>query len=525
MLKLKKVELLGFKSFCEKTEMQFNGGGIAAIVGPNGCGKSNLSDAISWVLGEQSAKLLRGTRMEDVIFSGTRERKPLGMASVSLTLIDPEVFFYGPPPEGAKGADRPGEMVVTRRLFRNGESEYLLNGKICRLRDIQEIFMGTGLGPESYAIIEQGRIGQILSSRPHDRRAVVEEAAGITKFKTKKRLAEAKLESAKQNLARVSDILEEVGRQVNSLKRQAAKARRYDELNKEKTAKLTVVLGSRYREMERQGAQAALDLNLAGQEFRDRNARVEQMEAEHAAVQKESFDTEAQLQQSRDAFAAAAMETDRARQKMEYQARQGEENAGRIEQAETEMAAIDRRSRELARELDVERASAAQLSEETSAARERLAAKTADLDTLQFRVKEQEGEQERLRQRVLSLLGEASTLRNQLAQIEEFLAGLERQAARTQAEEASAGQEAEHLAAERETLVARLEQQQLELESLEERRRRMESSLAEAQQQAQARRDRVQVLKDEIARADPKSMSVGSAPESITLRGLTSPCT
>ena len=258
VLKLKKVELLGFKSFCEKTEMQFNGGGVAAIVGPNGCGKSNLSDAISWVLGEQSAKLLRGTRMEDVIFNGTRERKPLGMAAVTLTLIDPEVFASG----------GQGEITVTRRLFRSGESEYLLDGHGCRLRDIQDIFMGTGLGPESYAIIEQGRIGQILSSRPHDRRAVVEEAAGITKFKTKKKLAEAKLESAKQNLARVADILEEVGRQANSLKRQAAKVRRYEELSKEKTAKLRVVLGSRHREMERQAVQAALDLNLAGEGFR-----------------------------------------------------------------------------------------------------------------------------------------------------------------------------------------------------------------------------------------------------------------
>ena len=192
MLKVKKVELLGFKSFCDRTEMQFNGGGIAAIVGPNGCGKSNLSDAISWVLGEQSAKLLRGTRMEDVIFNGTRDRKPLGMAAVTLTLIDPEVFFYSPPaPAGPNGeaaggengssgrqkhaGGKPGEIIVTRRLFRNGESEYLLNGRLCRLRDIQEIFMGTGLGPECYAIIEQGRIGQILSSRPYDRRARSEE--------------------------------------------------------------------------------------------------------------------------------------------------------------------------------------------------------------------------------------------------------------------------------------------------------------------------------------------------------------
>ena len=237
MLKLKRVELQGFKSFCERTELRFNGEGIAAIVGPNGCGKSNISDAISWVLGEQSAKSLRGARMEDVIFAGTRDRKPLGMAYVTMTLVDPESTTRatrtscipvegGHPPKNA-------EVTITRRLYRSGESEYLIDGRAARLRDIQDIFMGTGLGPESYAIIEQGRIGQILSSKPQDRRAVIEEAAGITKFKTRKRLAEAKLEGAKQNLARVYDILEEVTRQVNSLKRQASKTKRYGELKAE----------------------------------------------------------------------------------------------------------------------------------------------------------------------------------------------------------------------------------------------------------------------------------------------------
>ena len=264
MLKLKRLQILGFKSFCDRTELKFHGDGVAAIIGPNGCGKSNISDAISWVLGEQSAKTLRGARMEDVIFAGTRDRKPTGMAEVSLTLIDPEAY-NGPDanapteidiqdelPENNISDDwdeasiraraatateeavedaqpgrteevevprskvntnavafpedepifalpahnvtapataasvgtaaphvvlkirrrkfnqqqfRAGEIVVTRRLFRSGDSEYLLNGKLCRLRDIQELFMGTGLGPESYALIEQGRIGQILSSR------------------------------------------------------------------------------------------------------------------------------------------------------------------------------------------------------------------------------------------------------------------------------------------------------------------------------------------------------------------------
>ena len=517
MLRLKKVELLGFKSFSEKTELRFNGGGVAAIVGPNGCGKSNLSDAISWVLGEQSAKLLRGTRMEDVIFNGTRDRKPLGMASVTLTLVDPEVYFYGSARTAAvesaggngNGAEeKPGEITVTRRLFRSGESEYLLDGKMCRLRDIQEIFMGTGLGPESYAIIEQGRIGQILSSRPHDRRAVVEEAAGITKFKTKKRLAEAKLESARQNLARVADILEEVGRQANSLKRQAAKARRYEELRREMTAKLGVVLGNRHREMERAAVEAAVDLNVAGEDLRRRSAAVGGQEAEHAGLQKQSHELEAELERTREAASGAAIETDRARQRLDYQAKLAEENGGRISQAEAEAAAIGRRVEEMAQELAGERAAAEQVGAETQGARDGLNSKTAELDNLQFRVKQQEGEQERLRLAVLRLLGEASTLRNQLAQIEEFLAGVERQAGRGEAEAAAARQEVEQLSGDREQLLARFEQQQMELETLEERRRRMEAALADARQQAQQRREKAEALRDEIARLGARRESL-----------------
>src|ERR1035438_4970385 len=293
----------GFKSFCERTELRFNGDGVAAIVGPNGCGKSNISDAICWVLGEQSAKNLRGSRMEDVIFAGTRDRKPLGMAYVTMTLVDPAVYqeniAHRIMPVG-DGEKRPnGEVTITRRLFRSGESEYLVDGRLARLRDIQELFMGTGLGPESYAIIEQGRIGQILSSKPQDRRAVIEEAAGITKYKTRKRLAEAKLESAKQNLARVFDILEEVTRQVNSLKRQASKARRYGELKIEMDARLRVALSGKFRMLEREAAKAALDLNLASADLRGLSEQVAAKEQAHTELQGDSYRNEQHLTEQR----------------------------------------------------------------------------------------------------------------------------------------------------------------------------------------------------------------------------------
>jgi chromosome segregation protein len=215
-MRLLRLTAFGFKSFAEKVEVTFESG-VTAIVGPNGCGKSNLSDAIRWALGEQSAKLLRGDRMDDLIFAGNSVRKPLGMAEVSLIFTD----NYGNIPTDFH------EVTVTRRLYRSGESEYLLNHVPCRLRDITDLFLDTGLGGEPYALIEQGSIGSIVSAKSAERRLLIEEAAGIMTYKVRKRSALAKLEAAEQNLLRVSDIIREVERQKNSLKRQASKAERY----------------------------------------------------------------------------------------------------------------------------------------------------------------------------------------------------------------------------------------------------------------------------------------------------------
>jgi len=223
---LKNLTVLGFKSFADKTSLNFQPG-VTAIVGPNGCGKSNVSDAIRWVLGEQSAKALRGGEMADVIFNGTDGRKPLGMAEVSLTIggVDQENL-------SAAGVQMAyNEVTVTRRVFRDGGSEYFINKTGCRLKDIQQLFMGTGVGRTSYSIMAQGNITQILSSKPEDRRMIFEEAAGITKYKAQKKEALRKLEYTEQNLLRVADLVREVKRQIGSLQRQAGKARRYKQLS------------------------------------------------------------------------------------------------------------------------------------------------------------------------------------------------------------------------------------------------------------------------------------------------------
>src|SRR5690242_3151306 len=225
---LKNLTVLGFKSFADKTALNFQPG-VTAIVGPNGCGKSNVSDAIRWVLGEQSAKALRGGEMADVIFNGTDGRKPLAMAEVSLTIggVDEEHLR-------AAGVEIAyNEVTITRRVFRDGGSEYFINKTACRLKDVQQLFMGTGVGRTSYSIMAQGNITQILSSKPEDRRMIFEEAAGITKFKAQKKESLRKLEYTEQNLLRVADLIREVKRQIGSLQRQAGKARRYKQIQQE----------------------------------------------------------------------------------------------------------------------------------------------------------------------------------------------------------------------------------------------------------------------------------------------------
>jgi chromosome segregation protein len=535
LLKLKKLQILGFKSFCDRTELKFHGEGIAAIIGPNGCGKSNIADAISWVLGEQSAKSLRGSRMEDVIFSGTNNRNPTGMAEVSLTLIDPEI--YGGPDtnapteieiqddlpsaamngganndenwdeaelraqaaaeteqaveeaqpgrteevEGEIAATAPaleasgevstdgravtvlvpqvvlkirrrkfnqqhshaGEISVTRRLFRSGDSEYLLNGKLCRLRDIQELFMGTGLGPESYALIEQGRIGQILSSRPTDRRSIIEEAAGITKFKTKKRLAEARLEDAKTNLNRVNDIFEEVTRQMNSLKRQASKAERYARLRDEMRAKLRIVLASKFTQMDQEGIALETQIHQLGEEIRLQTESVQQSDAEHSERTQRGYAIETETRQNRDRLNQIAIEGDRGKARIRTNEERCTELIARSVSAEAELAQANQRLAALEEErdghqrvLDSAAADLAAAQQELALSQQETACATANLAML-------EQEQETHRASILEAVGGASNLRNQLTQSQERLAGIGREEHRLQVEISNASSQSE----------------------------------------------------------------------------------
>jgi chromosome segregation protein len=607
LLKLKRVQLLGFKSFCDRTEIQLAGDGIAAVVGPNGCGKSNISDAIMWVLGEQSAKSLRGGKMEDVIFAGTRDRKATGMAEVSLTLVDPEVYDGAaldasvteqgdwssdgsseralelagdwdeaklresmaqeteeavaeaqpgvvvgmdgsvveggeivPPahfgeavmdgavsrsasisqvsdaragaPDSVDGTNgvvlkirrrrfgrspvRAGEVTVTRRLFRSGDSEYLLNGKICRLRDIQDIFMGTGLGGESYAIIGQERIGQILSSKPMDRRAILEEAAGITRFKTKKRLAELRLESAKLNLSRVNDIFEEVTRQMGSLRRQAAKAERYGLLRDELRGKLRVVLASRMAQMDAE--QAALGAQIAGMTARidEQAAAVEAMDAEHTAGVRLGYEFDQQIREAGGRANQSAVELERTSARMAANTDRIAELTARIAGGATELERAREQMLGLAGELDSQRGFLESATTEAATSREAANAQQQRAQEAVRAVASGERESEENRRAGLQLLHRASERRNEQAQAEAALAGLEREAERLTAE-SDAGR--------RELAELGIQQGQVAMTfgDVTERLKALEAEIAELQQRidnARAEEDEAKRRGDQLRR-------------------------
>lgn len=323
---LKSLDIHGFKSFANKTKFEFHKG-VTGIVGPNGCGKSNVVDAIRWVLGETSAKALRGGEMADVIFSGTEKRKPLGMAEVTLTMGDCE--------EALK-VDY-NEVSITRRVFRDGKSEYRINGTLCRLRDIHDLFMDTGIGRTAYSIMEQGKIDMLLSSKPEDRRQVFEEAAGITKFKKEKKEALRKLDYTEANLLRVSDVLAEQERRMNSLKRQVAKARRYQSLAKSVRTLDTHLGHKRYTEINAQAQE--LRNSIRSLEVREHEIEQDLPEKEQAVVvaRNRAQELESELSEIRQQLNEKRNNAQAAQSKISFNSERQAELQARIEQNEADI--------------------------------------------------------------------------------------------------------------------------------------------------------------------------------------------
>jgi chromosome segregation protein len=577
MFKLEKLEIHGFKSFADKITLLF-GAGITGIVGPNGCGKSNVSEAISWVLGEQSAKSLRGGKMEDVIFNGTRDRKPQGMAEVILTLVakediisrdvedDPHgdeaeyqealqtaeraatiaktlVAEYAPKdeaqpdsPQQAADANQPeqpaqtsepvdasasisesqtsplavenhqpanenaefqvtqpaatdasfnlqtadaanpveanlpvmdeatapsgesetaqiesivaqgeaseekkaekkpkprprkrktvsvmaGERItIGRRLYRTGDSDYLMNGRLCLLRDIQDLFAGTGLGGAHYAIIEQGRIGQILSSKPLDRRALIEEAAGITKFKSRKRTTELRLESAKQNLTRLNDIISEVERQVNSLKRQAQKARRYKRLREEMRALQFAVYIADYYRLNEAAEKLFSELEAAEQNQSQLDAALVGLETEYRIVSSDSRTAEDRLTQLKEDAATVELEADRVRNRRAFESKQIAELTERIEKLQQEQQELENRLSQIETDTEQRILNLQALEAEHAARQADLRNHENEHQAEVTKLREAENGIETLRQQLLREIGTTERLKNLNANLED----------------------------------------------------------------------------------------------------------
>jgi chromosome segregation protein len=436
-MRLQGVTLFGFKSFADRTDVRILPG-ITAIVGPNGCGKSNISDALRWALGEQSPKALRGHRMEDVIFHGSASRRPLGLAEVMLTFSN----------DGELSVPW-SEVGVGRRLYRDGESEYVLNKSVCRLKDVHDLFLGTGVNPKAYALMEQERLAHILTAKPLDRRVFVEEAAGITRYKQQRAETLAKLEATRQNLLRVRDVMDEVRRQLASLERQAKKAQQHKALQAERRTLEVALLAAEH------AALAAEEARLAGEEAAER-ARVESGQTRAAALgaalelaRADVMATEQRAAESRHALQRAELELEgfvgRAEQLRLVERDLGAEVDRLHEEAET----LSHRLKALAEERQAKGTLLEALRGEFAALQARAAAEEAALDELRGRLRGDRETAEARRAEQVAIAGRRTELGQVLGALGERREQLGRRLERLRAERAEADAERERIEAAR----------------------------------------------------------------------------
>jgi chromosome segregation protein len=494
---LNHIEISGFKSFPERAELAFDAG-VTAIVGPNGCGKSNVIDAITWVLGEQSARSLRGERMEDVIFGGSDARRPTATAEVRLQLSQvtaalamlsgdgdgTAVVLAAPGVSNAGNGHEPKvevtradvsdndnefgngpsivrDVEVGRRLFRSGESEYLIDGQVCRLRDVQDLLMDSGVGIKAYAVIEQGKIGQILGARPMERRQLLEEAAGITKYKSRRRAAELKLEAAQQNLTRVDDIVFEVDKQRSALKRQAAKARRYRRLreelrrwekvlfSKKSVALMKTIELTDHRLNDARVQEEKTVAELAGLENLHELSRVELAEVTQSATA------------ARNAAHTHELAVERLQQQIEFDKQQISSLVETSTEGETELEALNARRLPLQAELSEQTETYRQCGVEREDSDERLRAAEAAYSSTQARIEGMEGDVEASRSEVFSAINAATLLRHVVDNASEARGRVESEIMKLDTEAADVATESKTIAAEKEQvsgLVGRLQE-------------------------------------------------------------------
>ncbi|MFW6192571.1 MAG: AAA family ATPase, partial [Gemmatimonadota bacterium] len=511
-MKIKSLSLHGFKSFADRTEVDFHEG-MTAIVGPNGCGKSNISDAIRWVLGEQAPSAIRGSRMEEAIFGGTEERRPISRAEVSLTLSNADGTL--PVPHS--------EVVIGRTVYRGGESEYRLNGEVCRLRDIQDLCRDTGLGATEYSIIEGRMIDAILSDRAEERRALFEEAAEIGRYKDRRKTALRRLDQAEADLERLEDVMGEVRTKVRSLAQQRGRAERYQE-HRERRLRLEVgVAGARLRDLERREERAEGELERLRDEqpaeegqLQTRETRAEKLRVEIAERERRRSRKAQELADVRDRL------EQRERRRMLASERRATAER-RLETLGAEMSSLDERVRELEERAErheagvrEERSAVDELAEREEALKEEAVSLRAERDRRREEKAAAEDRLADLEREVRLLEADRDAAASQIEERRDELGRRrdELENARSTAGEAGrAADEARGLAAENRKRVAELEEELGEAEGLQDRRRRavreLRDEIGEVEGALSGRRARVRSLSGLLESGDDLPPVVG----------------
>jgi chromosome segregation protein len=532
-MRLERLEISGFKSFSDRSELAFDQG-VTAIVGPNGCGKSNVADAITWVLGEQSAKSLRGDKMEDVIFNGSDARKPGAAAEVRLRLAGLPL----PPPqrpmpveevEGLKefGGHSNGngnghapvdleeltqaftrDVEVTRRLYRSGESEYLIDGEVCRLRDVHELLMDTGLGAKAYAIIEQGKIGMILSSRPADRRQLIEEAAGITKYRSRRRSAELKLEAAQQNLVRIDDIVFEVEKQRGTLKRQAAKARRYKRLRDEYRRWEKVLFARKYRELAASIEGARAKLGLAREREAAAAARLAEVETELGHLRLSQTEADNRASAIREDAHARELDINRLQQQLEFNRHQVDTLEARGTEIEAEIRDLEARREPARMAMESRRAAQAEAERSRDEAGGVMISANAAFAGAQQQIEGLDAHVETARQSVYMSLNSVMAVRHVLEHTAAQHERVGETLAKLEVEEDDLRREQDRVAYERTAAIEALSRTQHALESIRLQHAARKSELASARAEHEGRAREVRTREQELAAVDARLASL-----------------
>jgi chromosome segregation protein len=524
-MRLNRLEISGFKSFPDRADLVFDRG-VTAIVGPNGCGKSNVVDAITWVLGEQSAKSLRGERMDDVIFSGSDARRPTGAAEVRLRLADVpsqaarlaaarrdpalgDAAAAGPDGvQMALPATEVRDVEIARRLYRSGESEYLIDGEVVRLRDVQDLLMDGGLGVRGYAVIEQGKIGQILSAKPTDRRVLIEEAAGVTKYKSRRRAAELKLEAAQQNLARVEDVLFEIDKQRTSLKRQAAKARRYRKLREELRRWEKVLFARRHRALLQSIEAARARLAEARDHESAVVAALVTSEQQLDAARGELSAAEAAATAAREAAHERQLGAERRQQQLAFDRQQLAALAESITRLAEEAAHLEARRAPVLLETEQRRAAAAEAEQARAAAAGRLAEEEAALAGAQRRVQDAERDVDDARRQAFANSTTIATLHNVMDRAREAVERLSAEMARLDVETSDHRVEGDRVAADRDRSAERLAQLQAAISGTGATREAGRARLEGARADRDARRQDVRAKEREVAALEARLRSL-----------------